>query len=162
MSQVITSHYVRPSLVKHSPGNRIFCQLLHHTKTENECDGYSCFPLLLKCVYVCKTARKEHFLCANTFGTSTTTTGSHKNRQHFSRSSEINTIRLHLSKVAPVTCVKQEGESASSDRFLGGKRVSGMIEASMGIGQGGGLRIMLDRLLWFSALRPPCSEVGTP
>lgn len=38
------------------------------------------FPLLLKCVYVCKTARQEHFFCANTFSTFTTTTDSHKNQ----------------------------------------------------------------------------------
>lgn len=70
-------------------------------KTGKEVDGYPGFLYYWNVFMFCKTAHKEHFLCANTFGTSTTTTDSHKNQQHlFCRSSEINTV-LHQSKVKP-------------------------------------------------------------
>lgn len=65
------------------------------------------FPLLLKCVYVCKTAHKEHFsVQIHLVLQQQPQNLRQKKEKRFSRSSEVNTICVHLSKVNPFTCVK--------------------------------------------------------
>lgn len=67
----------------------------------------SMFPLLLKCVYVCKTAHKEHFSVQIHLVLQRQPRILIKTNNIFVfRSSEINTV-LHQSKVKPpFTCVK--------------------------------------------------------
>lgn len=60
--QVITHHYVRVGMLKKSLGNRLFYHLLDSIYWDKGwMQWLLMFPLLLKCVYVCKTAHKEHF-----------------------------------------------------------------------------------------------------